>query len=75
MHILRLWEKITKSREDIKRIYKRQFKIENFKRPDPFLSSMIGSALWFQGKNKEAKVFHEESLETHKSIYGEKIHS
>ena len=33
---------------------------------------MIGSALWFQGKNKEAKVFHEESLETHKSIYGEK---
>ena len=65
-------KKLQKAERILKRIYKRQFKIENFKRPDPFLSSMVGSALWFQGKNKEAKVFHEESLETYKSIYGEK---
>ena len=65
-------KKLQKAERILKRIYKRKFKIENFKRPDPFLSSMVGSALWFQGKNKEAKVFHEESLETHKSIYGEK---
>tara|TARA_Y100001970_G_scaffold198669_1_gene241680 strand:- start:5612 stop:8635 length:3024 start_codon:yes stop_codon:yes gene_type:complete len=65
-------KKLQKAERILKRIYKRQFKIENFKRPDPSLSSMIGSSLWFQGKNKEAKVFHEESLETFKSIYGEK---
>ena len=63
-------KKLQKAERILRRLYKRQFKIEGFKNPDPYLSSMVGSALWFQGKNSEAKVFHKESLETYKSIYG-----
>ena len=65
-------KKLQKAERILKRLYKKQFKIEGFKNPDPYLSSMVGSSLWFQGKNKEAKVFHKESLETYKSIFGEK---
>ena len=65
-------KKLQKAERILKRLYKKQFKIEGFKKPDPYLSSMVGSSLWFQGKNKEAKVFHKESLDTYKSIFGEK---
>jgi len=64
-------QKLQKAERILTRIYKIQFKDSNFKKPDPYISSMIGSALWFQGKNKEAKIFHRESLNIYKSIYGE----
>jgi len=45
--------KLPKAEKILKRIYKLQFKDSKFKEPEPYLSGMIGSALWFQGKNKE----------------------
>ena len=63
--------KLPKAEKILKRIYKLQFKDSKFKEPEPYLSGMIGSALWFQGKNKESKIYHEESLKNFKKIYGE----
>ena len=64
--------KLPKAEKILKRIYKLQFKDSKFKRPEPYLSGMIGSVLWFQGKNKESEIYHKESLENFKSIYGNK---
>ena len=64
--------KLPKAEKILKRIYKLQFKDSKFKKPEPYLSGMIGSVLWFQGKNKESKIYHEESLENFKKIYGDK---
>ena len=63
--------KLPKAEKILKRAYKLQFKDSKNKNPDPFLSSMLGSILWFQGKNKESKIYHEETLNTYKSIYGD----
>jgi len=63
--------KLPKAEKILKRIYKLQFKDSKFKEPEPYLSGMIGSALWFQGKNKESKIYHEESLKNFKKIYGD----
>ena len=63
--------KLPKAEKILKRIYKLQFKDSKFKEPEPYLSGMIGSALWFQGKNKESKIYHEESLKNYKKIYGD----
>ena len=48
--------KLPKAEKILKRAYKLQFKDSKNKNPDPFLSSMLGSILWFQGKNKEYKI-------------------
>ena len=70
-YIAFLENKLPKAEKILKRIYKLQFKDSKFKEPEPYLSGMIGSALWFQGKNKESKIYHEESLKNFKKIYGD----
>ena len=62
---------LPKAEKILKRLYKLNKKNSLDNKADPYLISLVGSSLWFQGKNDEARKFHNESLIGYIENFGE----
>ena len=64
---------LPKAQKILQRLYDLQQK-NNVKNPDFYLSELLGYAYWWDGKNKKAKIYHEQALNGYEEIFGEKSH-
>lgn len=63
---------LPKAQKILQRLYDLQQK-NNVKNPDFYLSELLGYAYWWDGKNKKAKIYHEQALNGYEEIFGEKV--
>ena len=64
----------SKAQKILKRLYDRQFKENKLAKPNHNLSEMLGYAYWWDGKNKKAKIYHEEALKGYEEMFGQESH-
>ena len=64
----------SKAQKILQRLYDRHLKENKLAKPDYLLSEMLGYAYWWDKKNDEAKIYHEQALKGYEEIFGDESH-